>query len=44
MDTSVVAGEFERKQAKRAIVAAQKARGFARLAQILHCAKGACSG
>jgi hypothetical protein len=32
------------KRAKRAIIASQSARRNARLAQILHCAKDACSG
>jgi len=31
-----------RKRAKRAIIASQKARGFARLAQVPHGAKNAC--
>jgi hypothetical protein len=32
------------KRAKRAINVSQRTRHFARLAQILHCAKDACSG
>jgi hypothetical protein len=33
-----------RMRARRAILASQKTRRIARLAQILHCAKSACSG